>query len=56
MDVVTAIVAVNSLLSLVIIYFLLPMWKMRGELDGICAMLDTHEARIQSLERNGRTK
>jgi|LGVF01.2.fsa_nt_gb hypothetical protein len=56
MDVVTAIVAVNSLLSLVIIYFLLPMWKMRGELDGICAMLDTHEARIQSLEQSGRGK
>jgi len=54
MDVVTALVSVNSLLSLIIIYFLIPLWRIRGEIDGMCAMLDTHESRIQSLEQSGR--
>ena len=54
MDTVTAIAAFNSLMSLVIIYFLLPLWKLKGQLKGLYTIIESHEERIQSLEKNSR--
>ncbi len=54
MDVLTALVSADSLLSLTIIYFLLPLWKLKGQLEGVGAMIDIHEERLQSLEKDGR--
>ena len=50
MDAVTTLIGFNSLMSLVIIYFLLPLWKLKGQLKGIYTMMESHEDRLQSLE------
>jgi len=50
MDTVEILIAFNSLVSIVIIYFLLPLWKLKGQLKGIYTAIEQHEDRIQSLE------
>jgi len=54
MDMVEMLIAFNSLTSLVIIYFLLPLWKLKGQIKGIYTTVEQHEDRILSLEEYAR--
>jgi len=54
MDTTTTLIAFNSFMNLVIIYFLLPLWKIKGQMEGIYVILESHENRLHSIEHSSR--
>jgi len=53
--VLTGVIVVNSLINLMILYLVAPMYQIKGTLKQALTTLGHHERRLLSLEeRNGR--
>lgn len=48
--VLTMLIAANSAISLIVLYFVAPLANLKGKVDMMRGILTSHDGRIQSVE------